>query len=273
MAGSASRRAAAQALEEDQIVLAMDGDESAGRARQPRARRDAGGGHCGQRIARLATERGVAFLEREREFVHRISAFQDGQVGLKGHAQFCAGIQDLVLRQDRLRGPVKGDHLRPLEARHLMDQRVARRGECRLVRYELREPAAEIAQREGFRRILRQESRGELHEAPVAEDRAHAGVIFIEAIQHTEPIGARVNLQALHGRHPARWLHKIRRDACGRAAIGPCGLEAVARRERTEERLGHHALELAQIAEGADPRRQQARLLRPGCVRQGTAWL
>jgi hypothetical protein len=262
-----------EALKEEEIVLSMDRDENALRTRQPRPGAGTGRGHRGKRITRLGAERGVTVFEREGEFIHRVGAFHDCEIRLQRHAQLGAGIQDIILREDGERRPVECHHLRPLETRHVVDQRGARGREDGLIQNELRQPAAEIAQGKRGRGILREKGRGQLHEAPAAEDRAHAGIIVVQTIQHAKPIRFRVNLQPLHGTQPACRLHEIRRNTGRRATLLPPGLQPATGGERAEERLAHHALELAQIADGIDPRRQQARPWRLSCFRRGTDWL
>jgi hypothetical protein len=124
------------------------------------------------------------------------------------------------------------------------------------------EAAAEIAQCEGGGGKLGKEGGGELHETALAEDGADAGVIVIKAIEDTEPVGAGVNLEALDGGEAAVGDDELGGDAGGGTAIGPSGLQTVAGVKGTKKRLRHDALELAQVAEGVDPTRQQVRLSR-----------
>ncbi len=218
--------------------------------------------------ALLASPRRAFFLEREGKIIHGIGAIEDGEIRLKRDAQARAAIEHVVLGKRGQRRAVERDDLRPLEAGHFRGERGVAPGHLGVVADELRQAAAEIAQREGGGGKLGEEGGRQFHEPAHAQDGAHAGIIVVKAIENAKPIGAGVNLEALDGGEPVVRLHEIRGHARHRAAVAPARLQSIASRERAEKRPGHDALEFAQVRDGANPTRQQA-----APRGRGTAWL
>src|SRR5215472_8463430 len=120
----------------------------------------------------------------------------------------------------------------------------------------------------GIGRVARQVRCDQFHEFPFPDDGAETRVIVPKAVKNAEPVLAIVNLEPLKRAEAIVWLDELRRDVVHAAAIGPMLLHSPLRREWTEQRGGHNALQLAQLRRAADLTRRSWR-----AVGHGICWL
>src|SRR5260370_6825093 len=115
----------------------------------------------------------------------------------------------------------------------------------------------------GSGRVAGQVRCEQFHEFPFPSDGAETRVIVPKAVKNAEPVLAIVDLQSLEGTEPIVRLDELRRDVVHAAAIGPMLLHPPLRREWTEQRGGHNALQLAQFRRAADLTRRSWRAVGP----------
>ncbi len=231
----------------------MHGDPGPPGARQrgapgfPVDGRDRVGGVAGLRA------KGVAALEGKHVRVDGISEREKRDVRLQPEPE-AGGPRARELRggDHRPRLTVERDRLSPLEPGDLGGKRGPRRREPRLLKDELTQPRAEVAQRERARGIPRQVGLGQAHEGALAKGRDEARAVVPDGVVKPKPVHPAVELQPLERRQPVVRLYELRGDLVHGPAVDPPRLELVVGGERPDEGGCHHPLERPQVLRGRD---------------------